>query len=162
MKHSGLQALLEPVVTGLGYEFVGLEMTGGTGQEILRIYIDHADGISAEDCEAVSHQVSGVLDVEDVIPGQYVLEISSPGLDRPLFTAAQYRQFVGFEVNLRLKFPVRERRRLRGWLRQVSDAGIELEVDGEQWQVPFSSIERTRLVPVYPEKQAPRGGNRRR
>ena len=97
MRHApgNIQAIVEPVVTSLGYELVGVEflMQGHSG--LLRVYIDDEDGIQVNDCQRVSHQLSGVLDVEDVIKGKYQLEVSSPGLDRPLFTAEHFERFQG-------------------------------------------------------------------
>jgi ribosome maturation factor RimP len=160
MSRAGLQAIVEPVVAGLGYEFVGLERSGGRKHEVVRIYIDHAEGITVDDCEAVSQQVGAVLDVEDPIHGHYTLEVSSPGLDRPLFTPDQYRRFVGAEVNVRLRHLLKDRRKLQGKLTGVAADGFDLEVDGAVWQVPFASVERARVVPQWPEHPRPAGQKR--
>ena len=157
MSRAGLQAIVEPVVAGLGYEFVGLERSGGRNHEVVRVYIDHADGITVDDCETVSQQIGAVLDVEDPIHGRYTLEVSSPGLDRPLFTPEQYRRFIGAELNVRLRHLLKERRKLQGKLVGVAADGFDLEVEGGVWRVPFASVERARMVPQWPERKRPAG-----
>jgi ribosome maturation factor RimP len=142
-----IQALIAPVVGALGYELVGIEyQTVGRGG-LLRVYIDSADGITLDDCSRVSHQLSGVLDVEDVIRGHYDLEISSPGLDRPLFTQEHFARFNGHPVKLKLAVPVQGRRKFHGVLRGVMDDKIQLEVDGEVLALPLSAIDKANLVP---------------
>ena len=145
-----LQGLLEPVVTGLGYEWVGLEFLSAGARSTLRVYIDLDGGISVEDCERVSRQVSAVLDVEDVIRGQYTLEVSSPGLDRPLFTPEHYRRFAGSEVRLQLRDLVQGRRKLDGRLVGI-DAGGEVTVlaDGVEYRIPLANIAKARLKPEF-------------
>ncbi len=143
-----LRKLLEPAVTTLGYELVGVEFISGR-RGLLRVYIDSEDGISVDDCQAVSHQVSGLLDVEDPIPGQYSLEVSSPGLDRPLFRAADFERFAGHELRLRLVAPVEGRRKFRGVLVGVRDDRVVVQVDGQELIVALGDIDEARLVPDY-------------
>jgi ribosome maturation factor RimP len=145
-----LQGLLEPVVSGLGYEWVGLELLSAGARSTLRVYIDREGGITVDDCERVSRQISAVLDVEDVIRGQYTLEVSSPGLDRPLFTPEQYRRFAGSEVRVQLKDLVQGRRKLDGRLVGI-DAGDEVTVlaEGVEYRIPLASIAKTRLKPEF-------------
>lgn len=140
-----IRALLQPVVEAMGYELWGLEYLQGRGA-VLRLYIDREDGITVDDCSLVSHQVSGVLDVEDPIPGEYNLEISSPGLDRPLFTLEQFARYVGDEVQLRLLAPVAGKRRLKAVLLAVEGDDLVLEVEGEPVRVPFTQVDRANLV----------------
>lgn len=143
-----LQAMLEPVVTTMGYELVGLEYHGRGHHGLLRIYIDSPDGITVDDCSAVSHQVSGVLDVEDPIPGRYSLEVSSPGLDRPLFTAEHFERFAGEYVRLRLLAPLNGRRKYEGLLKGMKGDNVILELDqGDELCLPFQDIENARLEP---------------
>lgn len=142
-----LQRLLLPVVNMLGYELVGIEYFPSGHHYILRVYIDKASGITLDDCERVSHQVSALLDVEDPIQGRYTLEVSSPGLDRPLFTAEHFDRFSGRKVKLRLTVPVNGRRNFKGLLQGLADGKVLLEVDGERVELPFEDIERARLVP---------------
>ncbi|MEM7083690.1 MAG: ribosome maturation factor RimP [Pseudomonadota bacterium] len=141
--------LLEPTVEALGYELVDLEFNSSARHGLLRLYIDGPEGITLDDCQAVSHQVSGVLDVEDPIKTEYDLEVSSPGLDRILRTLAHYEQFLGFAVNVRLKRPEQNRRKVSGVLHATDESSITLEVDGETMVFRRDNIEKTRLVPVY-------------
>lgn len=142
-----LQELLEPVVSALGYELVGIEHVPGKRRALVRIYIDSEQGISLADCERVSHQVSGVLDVEDPVRGEYSLEVSSPGLDRRLFTLDHFRRFAGRWVRLELGQPVAGRRKFKGRIDGVAEGDVLLTVDGEAQRVPFRRVNKARLVP---------------
>ena len=143
-----LSTLLEPVVEDLGYELIWVQLAGGEGSQIVRVFIDHADGIDVDDCAKVSREISGVMDVEDPIPGNYTLEVSSPGLDRPLVKPAHFEQFAGQQIKLRTYAPSLEgRRRYTGTLKGVAGDEVEIEVDGELHAVPLDNIEIARLVP---------------
>lgn len=152
-KSEQLAAMLRPVVESLGFDLWGLEYQSGSKPVLLRLYIDHADGITVDDCGEVSEQVSAVLDVEEPISGEYTLEVSSPGIERPLFTEAQYRHYLGSDVKVRLSWPEHGRRNYRGRLLSVSDRGIEVEVEGEVFALPFGAIARARLLePTEPSR----------
>ncbi len=147
-----LQALIQPAVESLGFELVGIEHVPQGKHSLLRIYIDSENGITIDDCEKVSHQVSGVLDVEEAVHGHYNLEVSSPGLDRPLFTEEHFERFSGQAVKMKLAVPLNGRKKLKGIIRNVSDGNIELEIDDGQLDeprvtVPFTSIEKANLIP---------------
>jgi ribosome maturation factor RimP len=142
-----LYALLGPVVADLGYELWGLEQVSAPGRSLLRIYIDSAVGISVDDCARVSRRLAGVLDVEDPIRGPYDLEVSSPGLDRPLFTLAQFERFAGREVRVRLKAKLHGQRRIVGTIAGVSGANVRIVSGTEHHEVPTELIEQARLVP---------------
>ena len=159
-KPSQLWALLAPVVTGLGYEWVGLELSGGGRHALLRIYIDHPPGgVTVEDCERVSRQISAVLDVEDPIRGQYTLEVSSPGLDRPLFTAAHFERYAGEQVKLQLQVPLDGHRKLAGRLVGLEGESVVVQGEDEQsWRIPLHQIAKARLVPNLGQAK---GGNRK-
>lgn len=145
-----LRELLEPAVRALGYELVGIEYHPSGKHSVLRIYIDQEEGITLEDCTAVSHQVSGILDVEDPVPGQYSLEISSPGLDRPLFQPADYERFRGQQVKLRLRLPVNGRRKFKGLLQGLrQDEVVIVDDEGNEVCLPLEQIEQARLVPEF-------------
>ncbi|HEC07808.1 ribosome maturation factor RimP [Thiolapillus sp.] len=145
-----LQEIVRNVVEPMGYELVGVEyLTGYQGGNLLRIYIDKENGIDVDDCAAVSHQLSGVLDVEDPLPGQYSLEVSSPGLDRPLFDSADFERFVGRKVNVRLDASIGGRRKYKGQLLGVEDDQILVEVDGEVYPLFMDQIQEARLVPEF-------------
>jgi ribosome maturation factor RimP len=144
-----LQELIEPIVQGLGYELVGSEWLSRSGSSLVRLYIDREGGVTIDDCEKVSHQVSGALDVEDLVRGPYTLEVSSPGLDRPLFTPAQFTRFAGREAKIRTHVPVDGRRNFRGFIRGVDETRVVLEVDGAEVALAFEQIEKANLVPVF-------------
>ena len=141
--------LLEPVVTGMGYELVEIEYNPSTRHGVLKIYIDHEDGIQLDDCTDVSHQVSALLDVEDLIQGHYNLEVSSPGLDRPLTSIKDYQRFTGEMVKIKTAMAIDGRRNFKGRLRGVEADEINIECDGQQFYLPLASIEKARLVPEF-------------
>lgn len=145
-----LERLLAPVVEAMGYEWVGMELHPRSTNALLRVYIDSAAGITVDDCQSVSHQVSGVLDVENPFSASYTLEISSPGLDRPLFELAHFQRFIGSEVRIHLRQLLNGRRKLIGNIARI-EAGDVVIVDstGQEWQVPLEQIEKARLVPQF-------------
>lgn len=143
-----LRDLLEPAVTALGCELVGIEYRPSGKHSLLRVYIDKPDGVTVDDCSAVSYQVSGLLDVEDPVPGNYTLEVSSPGLDRPLFQARDFERFAGREVKVRTRFPVAGQRNFRGLLHGLQEQQVVIqEQDGKRVSLPLEQIEQARLVP---------------
>ena len=145
-----ISELLEPSIRSLGYELVGVEYrSGGPGGALLRIYIDREQGITVDDCQSVSYQVSGVLDVADPIPGHYTLEVSSPGADRLLFKPPDYQRFAGSLVKLRLDRPLDGRRKFKGRLRGLEGENVVIEQDGANVSLPLERIEQARLVPEY-------------
>jgi len=148
MSKDELLKLLEPAIEQLGFELADLELKTGGRDGLLRIFIDKAEGIGIEDCEAVSRQVSAILDVEDPLPGQYALEVSSPGLDRTLTKPDHFRRFMGQDVKVKLRFPLAGRRNFRGALAAADEDKIEVEVDGELHSLPLATIESARLVPT--------------
>jgi ribosome maturation factor RimP len=144
-----LRDRLSAIVETMGYEFVGCELLRQGRSGLLRVYIDNEKGITVDDCSLVSRQVSAMLDVEDPIQGQYTLEISSPGMDRPLFELKQFEKYVGNKVKMRLYSPLGDRRNLMGMLVSVEGSNIQVEVDGEALVVPFANIEKAKLVPEF-------------
>jgi ribosome maturation factor RimP len=144
-----LNDLLQPLVEQLDYEFVGLEYLNNPKQSVLRIYIDGEEGVGLEDCEKVSREVAALLDVEDPIKGHYNLEVSSPGLDRPLFTPDQYERFAGEEARVTTFAPVDGRRKFKGVIEGIDGARIRLNVDGETVELEHANIAKARLVPDY-------------
>lgn len=144
-----LQALLTPAIESLGYQCWGVEFISQGKHSILRVYIDHDDNIGVEDCEKVSKQVSAILDVEDPIPYEYTLEVSSPGMDRPLFTLAQYKMFLGEQVKLKLRTAFEGRRNFEGLLQGVEDEQVVLRIDNEEYLLPSELIEKATIVPHF-------------
>jgi ribosome maturation factor RimP len=141
-----LIALIEPLIGGLGYELVDLEHTAGRGSAVVRLFIDRSEGVGLTDCERVSREVSALLDVEDPIPTAYSLEVSSPGFDRVLRTQAHFARFVGARVAVELAVPREGRRRYTGTLLSADEAGIALEVDGQDVPVSFAEMGKARLT----------------
>jgi ribosome maturation factor RimP len=141
--------LIEPIVEGLGYECVGIEYHAHRQHSLLRIYIDKDGGILLDDCSKVSHQLSGVLDVEDPISGNYQLEISSPGEDRPFFKLSQFERYVGSTVNLNLFAAVDKRKKICGEILAVEGDVVVLREDEQIFRVPFPAMSKARLVPGH-------------
>ncbi len=141
-----LEDLARPVVEGLGYDFWGIEYLPNGRQSTVRLFIDAEKGVFIGDCEKVSRQFSGVLDVEDPLPEEYILEVSSPGLDRPLFYVEQYAQFKGESIQLRLRMPFEGRRKFAGILGGVENNDVIIQVETEEYLFPFESIEKANLL----------------
>lgn len=140
-----LVKLLEPVVTAMGYEMWGIEHFPKGKATLLRIYIDHEVGITLADCQRVSEQLIGVLDVNDPIQGSYELEISSPGLDRQLFTLEQFEQFKGYQVRLRLRTKFDGRRKINGMIKAVCDEVVYIVEGDETYNIAADNIEKANI-----------------
>jgi len=143
-----LLKLLEPAVERLGYELADLEVRLGGKGGLIRVFIDKPEGIDLDDCEKVSLAVSALLDVEDPVPGNYNLEVSSPGLDRKLTKVEHFQRFAGETVKVQMRFPIEGRRRFRGILVSSDEENIVVQVDGESLSLPLKTIDTARLVPV--------------
>ena len=154
-KADEIAALLAPTVESLGLELLGIEYLPAPGGATVRLYIDvpAADAASRsvgiEDCETVSREVSAQLDVADPISGNYTLEVSSPGLDRPLFGAAQFARFVGETAKATLKLPQDGRRRLQGEILRVDGSTIAFAVDNAEVEIDAANIDKAKLVPDW-------------
>lgn len=148
-KHDALEAMVIPVVEAMGCEFWGMEYLSQGRNATLRIFIEKEDGVQLEDCEKVSRQVSAVLDVEDPIAGEYTLEVSSPGMDRPLYTLAHYARFAGEKVELRLRVPFDGRRKFSGLIVGVEGDEVVVRVDNEEFLFTVDSIEKANIVPQF-------------
>jgi len=145
MAQDTLNEIIVSTVEGLGYELWGVDFRPHADNGMLRIYIDSENGILVEDCAKVSRQLSSVFDVEDPIPGAYTLEVSSPGLDRMLYTPQQYEGYMGWVVKIKTRIPLDGRRNFKGTIDALNETGVILKIDGELYEVPFDSIERSRL-----------------
>ena len=139
--------MIEPTIERLGYELTDLEARLSGQGGLLRLTIDKPEGIDLDDCEKVSHAVSALLDVEDPVPGNYNLEVSSPGLDRKLTKVEHFQRFEGETLKVTMRFPIEGRRRFRGTLVSSDDESIVVEVDGESHSLPLTMIDTARLVP---------------
>ena len=149
MKDANLTSLLKPLVDKLGYEFVGLEYSSNPKNAVLVVYIDRPGGISVNDCETVSREISALLDVEDPVAGHYVLQVSSPGLDRPLFTLDQFARFIGETAQVSLHAAVNGRRRYKGTIVRVGEGAVIIDQDGVEVALDYANVARARLVPDF-------------
>ena len=149
MKQDKLSELLSPIVEDLGYRFWGLEYQVRKADALLRIYIDHENGISVDDCAKVSHEVSGILDVEEPITMAYILEVSSPGMDRILFSTSQFSEYIGQDVKMKLNQMVDKRRKIKGTIASVDGEQITINSDQEEITIKFDQIMRARINPGF-------------
>ena len=150
MKEEELNALLAPPIADLGLELVGIEFSPGRGGSLLRVYVDAPDRpVTIDDCERASREISALLDVNDPVAGRYTLEVSSPGLDRPLFTPEQFARFIGQDVKINVNLPLGGRRRFHGTIRGVDGDRITIEQDGEPVTIAHANIAKARLAPDY-------------
>jgi ribosome maturation factor RimP len=152
MRNSELTELVSPAIADLGLECLGVEYSPSHGNSLVRVYIDAAErAVTVDDCEAVSRQVSALLDVNDPIDGRYTLEVSSPGLDRPLYTPQQFARFIGQNAKLELNLPLNGRRRFQGPIRAVQGETIVMEQDGVAVDIAHANVHRAKLVPDFGE-----------
>ena len=154
-KADEIAALLAPTVESLGLELLGIEYLPASGGATVRLYIDvpqneaDARNVGIEECEAVSREVSAQLDVEDPITGNYTLEVSSPGLDRPLFGAAQFARFLGESAKVVLKLPQDGRRRFQGRIVRVDGNVIIFAIDNAEVEIDAANIDKAKLMPDW-------------
>lgn len=142
-----LQEKMGKIISNLGYELLGCELLSAGRRSVLRIYIDSPKGVDVEDCSIVSHQVSAMLDVEDPFQGKYTLEVSSPGVDRPLFEKEHYKKYIGSQIKVKLHVAINNRKQYKGILQNVDDEAIYIAVEGlEQIKLPFAMIDKANLI----------------
>lgn len=153
MLRDRLIELLEPVVNAIGYELVLLEYSPRDGSGMLRLFIDAPDGITLDDCEKVSREVAATLDVEDVITQAYRLEISSPGLDRPLVKPEHYQRFKGEVARIQMLAPVAGRRRFQGVLLEATDDEVSIDTAEGVITLPLADIDKAKLVPNFDKEK---------
>ena len=152
MRNEELTNLVAPAIADMGLECLGVEYSPSHGNSLVRVYIDRADEpVTVDDCEAVSRQVSALFDVNDPIVGRYTLEVSSPGLDRPLYTPEQFARFVGEDAKIELSLPLNGRRRFQGPILAVEGGDVVLEQDGSPVRIAHGNIHKAKLVPQYDE-----------
>jgi ribosome maturation factor RimP len=148
-KEQQLEALLAPSVIALGLRIWGIEYLAQGKRSLLRVYIDGDDGVTVDDCERVSKQVSDLLDVEDVLAASYTLEVSSPGMDRLLFKPEQYAESIGETVDVRLNYPFEGRRRFVGSLNGLENDELVVQVEDSEYLIPLNNVQRARIVPRF-------------
>jgi ribosome maturation factor RimP len=148
-KEQELEALLSPTVTALGLRVWGIEYLAQGQRSVLRIYIDRDEGVTIDDCEKVSKQVSELLDVEGTLTNRYTLEVSSPGMDRLLFKPEQYAESIGETVDVRLNYPFEGRRRVVGALAGLENDEVVVRVEDSEYLIPLNNVQRARIVPRF-------------
>ncbi len=141
-----IEDILEPAIKAMGFELVACELSQHRHGGVLRVFVDGQNGITLDDCAAISRQISVVLDVEDPIAGRYNLEVSSPGLDRPLTRLEHYMRYIGRRAKLRFRIPRDGQRNFAGIIVAVKDSVILLELEKSKLEVPFSDIEKANLI----------------
>lgn len=141
-----MQEIIEPVVRSFDCELWGIDFRAFNNSALLRVYIDKDEGVSVTDCSQVSYQLSGVLDVENPIDVPYTLEVSSPGVERPLLTAAHFARYVGEKVKVRSQRPIDKQRNFLGTVLAVKENIVELDVDGETVNIPLDNLSRGKLL----------------
>ena len=144
-----IEEIVETGASALGYELVAVEYLPQRKNSLLRVYIDSPNGITLDDCEKVSRQISALLDVEDPIKGHYMLEVSSPGVERPLVKPEHFEKFCGERVKVTTYGMHLGRKRFTGQLTHVTELGIVVEVDGEAYDLPFDDINTAKLSPEW-------------
>ena len=152
-KETTIQTLIKPTISALGFELWGVSHLSQGRRSKLVIYIDSEKGVTVDDCADISRQVSALLDVEDPIAGHYDLEVSSPGMDRPLYTLSHYERFAGHHIQLRLRAPFEGRRKFQGLLAGVEHDEVLVHIEGEEYAFPIDSIERANVVPAFANKE---------
>ena len=146
MKSRWLSDIIQPVIMDLGYDFWGYHYISQGKHSLLQVYIDSEDGITVDDCKRVSEQLGAALDVEDPVRDHYVLEVSSPGVQRPLFTLEQYQRYRGHEVSVKVRVLINNQRNFKGKLIEVTDDDLTLEMGEKQIVLPMSGIEKAKLL----------------
>jgi len=144
-----LWELFEPVVNGMGYDLIEIEHFPNPKHGVLRLYIDKEDGITIDDCSDVSRQISALIDVEDPVRGQFNLEVSSPGMDRPLRRVMDFQRFTGSKVKLKTIMPFEGQRNFSGRLLEADEESVVIETDTEEITIPMSALEKARVVPEF-------------
>jgi len=138
--------LLEPAINALGFRLWGIEYIPQGRHSLLRVYLDKEGGVDIKDCALASRQISSILDVEDPISGEYTLEVSSPGLDRTLFSLDQFNEYLGWHVTLRLTENFDGRRKFTGQLKAIVDDEVVIIIGDEEYTIPYELVEKASLV----------------
>lgn len=149
MKQKKLTEIIQPVVEDLGFVLWGIDYMPQKSGALLRVYIDHEQGISVDDCADCSREISAVMEVEDPISSAYVLEVSSPGLDRVLFDAEQFSQYLGDQAKVKLAQPVNGSRKITGYIKSVNQDEITLVNEAGEYTFIMSNVMKARLQPQY-------------
>lgn len=149
---SHLWELFEPVIEDMGYQLIEIEYHPNPNYGVLRLYIDKEDGVLVEDCSAVSRQISAILDVEDPVPGKFNLEVSSPGMDRPLRRVEDFQRFIGEVARIKTSMVFEGQRNFKGRISGIEDDLIIIECENKEVRLPVTAIDKARLVPDFDKK----------
>lgn len=141
-----LSDIIRPVVDSMGYTYWGLQFNRQRRRAVLRVYIDHPDGITLDDCSSVSNRLSGVLDVEDAVRQSYILEVSSPGIERPLLNNQHYELYIGAKIKVKSYLPLNNRKNFIGRLEAADEHSITLKIEQELIDIPYSTIKQSQLL----------------
>jgi ribosome maturation factor RimP len=144
-----LTELIKPAVEETGKTLLGIEYLSAGNNSVLRLFIDHENGINVDDCAEVSRQVGALLDVEDPISSEYSLEVSSPGVDRPLFELAHFEEVIGETINVKLSMPLNGRRKFKGPLVAIENDSLIVEVDSIDYELVISNVDKANLVAKF-------------
>ena len=148
-KELQIEELITPTVEALDATVWGVEYLNQGKYSLLRIFVERDGGVSVDLCAEVSRHVSDLLDVEDILPRAYTLEVSSPGMDRLLFNGEQYQAHVGERLDVRLNYPFDGRKKIVGTLAGLEDNSVVLQVDDEEYLLPLENVQKARVVPVF-------------
>ena len=148
-KELQIEELITPTVEALAAQVWGVEYLRQGKYSVLRIYVEREDGVSVDLCADISRHVSDLLDVEEILPGAYTLEVSSPGMDRLLFKSAHYVSHIGERVDVRLNYPFEGRKKIIGLLAGLEDNSVVVQVDGDEYLLPLENVQKARIVPVF-------------
>lgn len=141
-----IESLIRPTIESMDVDFWGCEYLPAGKNSILRVYIDKSVGVNVDDCGRVSRQISAIMDVEEPISSAYTLEVSSPGMDRPLFKLEHFKEYEGCNIQIKTFSSVMGRKRFKGIMDNISDSSVDIEVDGEVYTIPFGAIDKANLI----------------
>jgi ribosome maturation factor RimP len=148
-KELQIEELITPTIEALDAQVWGVEYLSQGKYSLLRIYIEREDGVSVDLCAEASRHVSDLLDVEEIMPEAYTLEVSSPGMDRLLFKPDQYLAHVGEKLDVRLSYPYEGRKKIVGLLAGIEDESVVLQLDSDEYLLPLENVQKARIVPVF-------------
>jgi ribosome maturation factor RimP len=140
-----VEELLAPVLSNLGYDLIERELVMESGRFTLRLYIDKEGGVTVADCETATHGVEDLIEVEGIIPAGYNLEVSSPGINRPLRRRQDFEKYCGARIRLKTLEQIDGRGNYKGTLERLEGDEIVMEVDGQHYRIPFAKLAKARL-----------------
>ena len=152
LQQEKVNAILEPVVSGMGFDFVGTEQVNRDGAKVLCVYVNKTGGVNLDECADISHQIGGVLDVEDIMAARYRLEVSSPGLEQPLFTPEQFQDCLGKKLSVKLSVMRDKQRRFTGFLTSATSEEIVLQLDDEAKTLAYADMAKAHIVYEFEQK----------